>query len=326
MRGREPGLKGRSWKHGVCSGLHLLMLGATALICAFALGCGGAPTQSTQKMFATPEDAVKAVAEAVKTGNQEEFKAIFGPNTEEVLTSGDPVADRQNREVIAAAMQEEWRLLDLKDNAKELVIGNEDWPFPIPIVKESAGWRFDTMAGKEEILARRIGRNELTVIQACRTYVQAQQAYASRPRDGQPAGAYAQKFPSSPGKQDGLYWAPKSGEPYSPLGEFFAKASAEGYGQNTGGQPQPFHGYFFRILTAQGQSAAGGAKSYLVNGRMTGGFALVAWPAQYARSGIMTFLVNQEGTLYEKDLGPETDASVKAMIAYDPGEGWELVG
>ena len=322
MRGRKTGLSGRSWRRGVRSASHSLMLCATALTCAFALGCGGTPTQ---KMFATPEDAVKAVIEAVKTGNQEEFKAIFGPDTEEVLTSGDPVADRQNREVIAAAMQEGWRLHDLKDNAKELVIGNEAWPFAIPIVKESAGWRFDTMAGKEEILARRIGRNELTVIQACRTYVQAQRSYASQARDGQPAGAYAQRIASSPGRQDGLYWEAKPGEPLSPLGEFIAQASAEGYAKDTGGQPQPFHGYFFRILTAQGQSAAGGAKSYLVGGRMTGGFALVAWPVQYAGTGVMTFVVNQDGILYEKDLGPDTEAAVKAMTAYDPGEGWEVV-
>jgi hypothetical protein len=323
MSGRKTGLEGRNWRRGVRAGSDSLILAATALICAFALGCGGAPAQ---KVFATPEDAVKAVVDAVKTGNQEEFRAIFGPDTEEALSSGDPVADRQNREVIAAAMQQGWRLLDLTDDAKQLVIGNEDWPFPIPIVKESAGWRFDTMAGKEEILARRIGRNELAVIQACRSYVQAQQVYASQGHDGQPAGAYAQRIASSPGSRDGLYWAAQRDEPLSPLGEFIAEASAEGYAKDTGGQPQPFHGYFFRILTVQGPSAAGGAKSYIVGGRMTGGFALVAWPVQYAGTGVMTFIVNQDGTLYEKDLGPETEAAVKAMTAYDPGEGWKGVG
>lgn len=323
MRGRKPVSESRSWKHGVRSGSYWFMLWATALICAFALACG--TQMPKQKMFATPEEAVKAFVEAANTGNQEEFKAIFGPNAEEVLSSGDPVADRQNREVIAAALQEGWRLLGLNDNAKELAIGDEGWPFPIPIVKEAAGWRFDTMAGKEEILARRVGRNELTVIQVCRTYVQAQQLYAGQARDGQPAGAYAQRFSSSPGKQDGLYWPVERGEPRSPLGEFFAQASGEGYAQNSGGRPQPFHGYFFRILTAQGESAPGGARSYLVDGIMTGGFALVAWPAQYANSGVMTFVVNQDGVIYQKDLGPETEATVKSMTAYDPDQTWNEV-
>jgi hypothetical protein len=323
MKGRMTGLECRSWRPGGRSGSYWLVLAAAALICAFVLGCGGA---RGQKMFATPEDAVKALKDAMKTDNKEEYKAIFGPDAEEVLASGEPIADRLNREVIAAALQEGWKLHDLKDNAKELALGDEDWPLPIPIVKESAGWRFDTAAGKEEILARRIGRNELNVIQACRTYVEAQQLYASQARDGQRAGAFAQKFASSPGRQDGLYWAAKDGEPLSPLGEFIAKASAEGYAQNTGGQLQPFHGYFFRILTAQGQSVAGGAKSYIVDGRMTGGFALVAWPVQYGKSGVMTFVVNQDGTLYQKDLGPETESTAKATTAYNPGEGWEKVG
>jgi hypothetical protein len=295
------------------------MAWAAALGCMLALACG-APSRAG---FATPEDAVKALIEAAQKNNLEAFKAVLGPNAAEVLDSGDPVADRQNREVILAAFQQGWALVDRDGNTKEIEIGDERWPFPIPIVKDEAGWHFDLEAGKEEILGRRIGRNELMVIEICRTYVQAQAAYANRARNGQPVGAFAQKFISSPGKQDGLYWPANKGEGYSPLGELFAQASAEGFLQNSGGKPQPFHGYFFRILTAQGPSAPGGAKGYIENGVMTGGFAMVAWPAQYAKSGVMTFIVARDGIVYENDLGPETEALVKAMNVYDPGAGWE---
>lgn len=206
---------------------------AAALVCVLALACG-APSQEG---FATPEDAVKALMDAAKKGNLEAFKTVLGPNAAEVLDSGDPVADRQNREVILAAFQQGWKLVDRDGGTKELEIGDEGWPFPIPLVKDDAGWHFDIAAGKEEILARRIGRNELAVIEICRTYVQAQRSYASQARDGRPAGAYAQKFASSPGKQDGLYWPTRPGESLSPLGELFAQASAEGYLQIAAGRP-----------------------------------------------------------------------------------------
>jgi len=278
-----------------------------------------------QKSFATPEEAVKALEAAAKAGNSDELLAIFGPEAKEILSSGDPVADRRQREVVVVAFEEGWRLVDKGAHVKELVVGNEDWPFPIPLVKEPRGWRFDTAAGKDEILARRIGRNELSVIQICATYVHAQEVYAKVGHDGKAAGIYAQKVRSEPGRQDGLYWEAKPGEKPSPLGELAAQAAEEGYApsQNTG--PVPFHGYYFHVLTAQGKSAPGGAKSYLESGDLKGGFALVAWPAEYANSGVMTFIVNQAGVVYQKDLGEQTSQVASQMKDYSPDKTWSKV-
>jgi hypothetical protein len=206
-----------------------------------------------------------------------------------------------------------------------LIVGNEGWPFPVPLVKAANGWRFDTAAGRQEVLSRRIGRNELAVIQICRTYVEAQRIYAASGHDGQAAGVYATKFRSDPGKQNGLYWPAGRKERRSPLGDLVANAAAEGRSIGEGPAPAPFHGYHFKILTAQGPAASGGAKSYVAEGRMSGGFALVAWPARYGVTGIMTFVVNQDGSLHEKDLGAGTAATAKAMKAYDPGAAWTLV-
>ena len=298
---------------------------ATVAITAMFLVTTAAQAQS-QKTFATPEEAVKAAVAAAKADNKPELIAIFGPEAEEILSSGDPVADRQQRQVVLAAFTQGWRVENRKGGGKEVIVGDEDWPFPIPLVKETAGWRFDTAAGKEEVLARRIGRNELSVIGICRTYGDGQKVYASAGHDGKPAGTYAQKIRSEAGKQDGLYWATKPGEPLSPLGELAAEAAEEGYKADpskTG--PQPFHGYYFRILTAQGAAAPGGAKSYVVNGDMTGGYALVAWPAEYANSGIMTFTVNHDGILYQKDLGEETAKMAGAMKEYNPDKTWKKV-
>jgi hypothetical protein len=193
------------------------------------------------------------------------------------------------------------------------VIGNEEWPYPIPLVKDKAGWRFDAAAGREEILYRRIGRNELSTIKACRVYLKAQREYAAQSHDGKPAGLFAQKLGSETGKQDGLFWKVNPGEGFSPLGEFAAQASAEGYARSNSG-PTPFHGYLFCVLTAQGPAAPGGAKSYISNGEMKGGFALIAYPAEYRKSGVTTFIINQDGVVYEKDLAEQT-AKVAAQIA-----------
>lgn len=293
-------------------------------ILMLALASSTLPAQTqAQKTFATPEEAVKALVAAAKTGNMDELMAIFGPEAKEILSSGDPVADRNQREVVVVAFEEGWRVEDGQDGEKEAIVGNEDWPFPIPLVKEGDGWRFDTEAGADEILARRVGVNELTVIQICRTYTDAQQVYASVGHDGKPAGIFAQKVRSEEVKQDGLYWAAKPGEKLSPLGDMFAQAAEEGYvvGQKSG--PIPFHGYFFRILTAQGLDAPGGAKSYIANGDMTGGFALVARPAEYGNSGIMTFIVNQDGIVYQKDLGEDTAAIADQMKEYNPDPSWK---
>ena len=206
------------------------------------------------------------------------------------------------------------------------MIGNEDWPFPVPLVKEASGWRFDTAAGSEEVIARRIGRNELAAIATAQAYVTAQKRYAEKPHDGNPAGVHATKFASDPGKENGLYWPAKAGQPRSPLGDLVAQASGEG--RTVSGdrsQPSPFHGYYFKILTAQGSSAPGGAKKYVAKGVMSGGFALVAWPAQYDVTGVMTFVVSKDGIVHEKDLGPGTDADARKMSTYNPDKTWRKV-
>ena len=266
-----------------------------------------APTP-TARTFDTPESAVRALVEAAKAKNLEDVVTIFGPEGRDLVDSSDPATARRNRQVFAVAVAERWQLVDQKNGSKVLVIGNEAWPFPIPLVKGASGWGFDTAAGKEEILDRRIGRNELAVIRISRTYVGAQRLYASRGHDGLPAGRYARTFASEPGRQNGLYWPARRGEKRSPLGDLVAHAAEEGRALGKDGKeaPPPFHGYYFKILTGQGPAAAGGAKSYLADEKMSGGFALVAWPAQYDATGIMTFIVNQDGVVHQSDLGADT--------------------
>ena len=269
---------------------------------------------------------MQALNTAVGKGSVRDVVAIFGPDSQALIDSSDPITARRNREVFTAAVAEGWRLLDEGDR-KVLVIGNEEWPFPVPLVKDSTGWRFDAAAGKEEVLARRIGRNELAAIRISRAYVTAQQLYARHGHDGKRAGVYAQTFRSDPGRQNGLYWATRAGEPPSPLGELAAEA-AQGSGSGVPAPdakgPRPFHGYYFRILTGQGAAAPGGARDYIVDGEMTRGFALVAWPAQYDATGIMTFIVNHEGIVHEKDLGAGTSAAAASM-RFDPDPSWSVV-
>jgi hypothetical protein len=269
---------------------------------AFALAtCSRTPAHRT---FPTAEDAVRALAGAVKAGNVNEVVAIFGPEGQALIDTSDPATAKRNRDIFATAVAERWRLENGPGGSRVLVIGNEDWPFPVPLVQDGSGWRFDTAAGKEEVLARRVGRNELAAIFVCRTYVTAQRLYAARPHDGQPAGRYATKFKSDPGTQNGLYWPASLGEKRSPLGDLVAKAAEEGQPLGQAQGPTPFHGYYFRILPSEG------------------GFGLVAWPAQYDTTGVMTFLVNQDGSVREKDLGPDSDRTVKAMTAYGPDATW----
>ena len=299
-----------------------------ALICACAPLTDLSCTRSSQpphRSFAAPEDAVRALIDAVKAGDTDQFRSIFGPDVDQVVDNSDPDGARRRREVFTAAAGERWQLVD-QGAGKALVVGNEAWPFPVPLVNDANGWRFDTSAGVEEVLARRIGRNELAAIRICRTYVTAQWLYAERGHDGQPAGLYAQVFRSDSGQHNGLYWAAGRGEKRSPLGDLVAYAAAEGRRLDQNGQPpSPFHGYYFRILTAQGPAASGGARDYVVNGKMSGGFALIAWPAKYDSTGVMTFVVNQDGAIRQKDLGPETDAAVKAMALYNPDGSWDDV-
>src|SRR5262245_14649323 len=292
---RIDGMGEHSMYHFILSSLQSKRLVACGLMMvATALAAQNTIAQQNQRRFKTAEEAVKSAIKAAKTNNRAEMLEIFGADAEDLLSSGDKVADRRARQVILAALNEKWSLANEGPNTKILVIGNEKWRYPIPLVKDSGSWRFDTAAGREEILFRRIGRNELNTIRACGVYLRAQKEYAAKSHDGKPAGLYAQKFASQPGKQDGLYWKVGEGEELSPLGEFVADAAPEGAPSGASG-PTPFNGYLFRLLTAQGAAAPGGAKSYISNGEMKDGFALLAYPAEYRKTGVMAFIVNQDG-------------------------------
>jgi len=276
-----------------------------------------------QLTFASPEEAVRAMVEALNSNDLKALEAIFGSGSLDFLTSGDPVADKSGREQFLKLYDEKNRLEQTADKAV-LSIGNEDWPFPIPMVKKDADWRFDTEEGREEILARRIGRNELSVIQVCLAYVDAQREYALKDRNGDGFLEYAQKFASESGKKDGLYWKVKEGDELSPLGPLVGAAQEQGYtGKKSGGKPIPYHGYYYRILNAQGKDAKGGDYNYVVKGKMIGGFALVAYPAQYGSSGIMTFIVSHAGEIFQKDLGENTENSALKMKLFNPDSMWK---
>ena len=293
-----------------------LVLTCAALVAT--LSCGRARPQT----FASPEGAVAALVKAAQQDTAGDLLTLLGPDSKPLVESAEPATARRNREVFLVAMSEGWELVDDRAGGKQLVVGNESWPFPIPLVKDKDGWQFDAAAGADEVLGRRIGRNELAVIRICRTYVAAQRLYAAWSRDGRPSGRYATALRSDPGKQNGLYWPVSPGEKHSPLGELVAEAAQEGRSLDPSRRgPSPFHGYYFAILTAQGASAPGGAREYIVNGEMTGGFALVAWPAQYGVTGIMTFIVAADGVVREKDLGENVDVA-KALKRYDPDPSW----
>jgi hypothetical protein len=277
---------------------------------------------ASQKTFPSPEDAVVALVDAAAAGNINELRAIFGPDGDKVLFSGDPVMDKRDREVFLVAYAEGAGLMAASSTSRILYIGYEDWPFPISLVKVGQAWRFDTAAGAQEILARRIGSNELSTIGVCQVYVAAQQEYAAGSHDSRAMGAYAQRIASSPGKHDGLYWKSEDPEQLSPLGEFAAEAAAVGY-RHAEGHATPFQGYLFRILTQEGSKDD--ARSYIVNGQMRAGFALIAYPAAYGVSGIMSFIVNQDGVVYEQDLGPRSASVAADITRYDPASGWTKV-
>jgi hypothetical protein len=274
-----------------------------------------------QQTFQSAEDAVVALVDALKANDVNTLVKILGAEAREIISSDDSVADQRGRDLFIAAYHQR-SVLEGDEKTKTLDIGGEGWPFPIPLVKEGAGWRFDTAAGIEELRNRRIGRNELATISACQAYVDAQKEYAQKGHDGKPAGLYAQKAASDPGKQNGLYWQVKPGEEESPLGELVVEAVAEGY-TRTAGKSTPFRGYYFHLLTAQGPSAQGGAKPYVVDGEMRNGFALVAFPAEYGKSGVMTFIVDQSGIVYEKDLGEETAKLAGEIKTFNPDNSWQ---
>ena len=303
---------------------YLLLLLALLVIPAGSVTALAASSPKAQKSFASPEVAVKSLVAAVRSNDNKELAAILGPGSREIVSSGDPVADQAGRERFVKLYDEKNAIQGADTGKAVLSIGSEEYPFPIPVVKKGDAWRFDAKAGKEELLNRRIGRNELEVIDTLRAYVDAQRDYASEDR-GNGVREFAQKLRSTPGKKDGLYWEAKEGEAESPFGPFVAKADREGYEELKSGKPSPYHGYLFRILKAQGKNADGGAFDYVVKGRMILGFALVAYPAQYGASGVMTFIVNQNGIVYQKDLGKNTGKVAAAMKVYNPDKSWKKV-
>lgn len=282
-----------------------------------------ASAASAQQAFKTPDEAASALVSAAKANDLKAISTVLGPDGDDIISSGDDVADVTTRQKFVAAYDAKHQLAMEGDNKAIMVIGQEDFPLPIPLVRKDGMWRFDTAAGRQEILARRIGKNELDAIQASLAYVDAQNEYAEKDRTGAGVKTYAQRIISQPGKKDGLYWPTSQGEDASPLGELVAQATAQGY--RVGGGRTPFHGYYFKILTKQGAAASGGELEYVVRGKMIGGFALVAYPADYENSGVMTFLVNHDGTVFEKDLGPDTAKLAERMSSYNPDPSWKKV-
>jgi hypothetical protein len=276
-----------------------------------------------QRSFSSVAEATEALVAALRAGDHKALLAILGKDGQSLIGSGDPVADRRIRERFVAEYDEQHRF-EAVGSKVTLVVGRDDFPFAIPLVPDGRRWRFNTAAGKEEILNRRIGQNELNAIQVALAYVDAQREYYAQDPDGDGILHYARAFESSPGKRDGLYWPTKPGEPQSPLGPFVAQARAEGYAKRSA-NPVPYWGYYYRILTAQGKDAPGGAYDYLAHGRLMGGFALVAYPARYGVSGVMTFIVNHEGVVYQKDLGPKTAALALAMREFNPDRTWTRI-
>ena len=293
----------------------LLML--AALVASFAHG-----QANGQKTFSSANQAVDTLIQSVREGNTSSLLAILGPGTEEIISSSDSVADKAGREHFLAGYESKHSLTKSAPQQLSLNIGKDGWPFPIPLVNADGKWYWDGAAGKDEILYRRIGNNELAAIDVCRGAVAAQRDYAASGHDGLPAGVYAQRLVSEPGKQNGLYWSVNEGENPSPAGPLLAQASAEGY--SAPGNLSPYHGYYYHLLKAQGADAKGGAKNYIVDGKMSNGFALIAYPADYRSSGVMTFLVNESGTVYQKDLGDQTNHLASQMKEYNPDKTWKV--
>jgi hypothetical protein len=296
-------------------------LAKLALLTAAALAFAMASAANAQQFFKTAEEAADALVSAAKAGDRKRILTVLGRDGADIVSSGDAIADASARNRVIEAYDAKHQVVMEGGDKAVLVIGREDWPFPIPLVRKDGTWRFDTAAGRNEILYRRIGRNELSAIETCLAYVDAQQEYAEQGVAGN--GVYAQRIVSRPGKKDGLYWPAQSSADESPLGELAASAAAEGY--RAGQQRAPYHGYYYKVLTRQGPNAPGGALDYVVRGNMIGGFALVAYPAGYRNSGVMTFLVNHQGDVYEKDLGPNTARIAAGITAFNPDNTWRRV-
>jgi len=294
---------------------------AATMVTGFGLAATLASAQAApgQTTYASASAAAAALVAACKSGDQDELLKILGPAGKDLISSGDPVADKKSQQGFAKSYAVKHSLTAEAQGFETLVVGADDWPMPIPIVRDGERWYFDSTRGHDEIIDRRIGANELGAIGVCEGYVEAQKMYAAKGHDGLPAGIYAQKLVSDEGKHNGLFWKPAPGEPESPMGPAVAEASSEGYT----GVREPYHGYYYRLLKEQGPAAEGGAKSYLVNGQLSGGFALLAYPSNYGVNGIMTFMVNQDGNVLQKDLGDNTADLAKAITAYNPDDSWE---
>ncbi len=307
---------------------------------ALVLGCAAMPLSSTwaqspapkaaataaQRTFTSPDMAAKALADAVRAVDGNAVLAVVGPASKSWLFTGDSVADREDWKRFLAGYDRKNAVILDGDAKATLVVGDDDWPFPAPLVKKGGKWMFDIAAGREEVINRRVGRNELDSIETLRAIVDAQRMYASSDPDRNGVATYAPRFISSPGKKDGLYWETKAGEPESPLGPLIGEAAAQGYKMKAqSAKPQPYQGYYFRMITAQGKDAPGGAYDYRVKGRLFGGFAVVAYPASYGVSGVKTFIVNHDGVVFEKDLGTATASAAAAMKVFNPDKSWEKV-
>jgi len=300
---------------------HAADVSGKALVAILFTGCLPAlllAQQPSQKTFTSPEEASQALFMAAQNSDQKVLLDIFGPDGKEIVSSGDAAEDAENRAKFAQKYEEMHRLVKEPDGTVTLYIGAKNWPTPIPLVEKGNLWYFETEAGKKEILARRIGRNEMSAIRVCQELVAAEKKYRSTAK-----GEYAQKMISDEGKHNGLYWKAADGEPQSPVGPLVAAAAIEGDGSGAGAAPAPYRGYYFRMLLRQGKNVSGGTKSYVVNGKLTEGFAFVAFPAEYRSSGVMTFMVNEDGVVYERDLGKKTEVLAKAMKEYNPNSAWQ---
>jgi hypothetical protein len=303
--------------------LHARLRDKLACLTAAVILLASASVAGAQQSFKSPEDAVAALVSATKDNWPKGVIIVLGRDGADIVSSGDKVADEAIRQKFLAAYDAKHLVQKEGDDKAVMIIGMEDFPFPIPIMRKDNAWRFDTAAGRLEILYRRIGRNELDAIQASLAYVDAQNEYAEKDRIGAGVSTYAQRIVSRPNKKDGLYWPAAQGDDQSPLGELVAQATTQGY--SIGGGRTPYHGYYFKILTQQGQAAPGGAMDYVVNGKMIGGFALVAYPAEYGNSGVMTFLVNHNGVVFQKDLGKRTEKLAERMTSFNPNQTWTKV-
>lgn len=300
-------------------------LRAAAWLLVLLLVAPAISVQAAQRTFATPEEAVAALVDAVKANDQDQLRAILGPQGVKLMRSGDAATDQQNRDAFVNSYGEGSKH-EMNGDAKAVVmIGRDNWPLPIPLVKSGRGWHFDSKQGEEEMRNRRIGRHELSAIQVCLAIVDAERDYATHDYDADGMLEYAPKFVSSPGKHDGLYWQSSGNEGLSPIGPLLTAAAPDTYAAGADAQLTPYHGYFYRILTRQGKDAPGGAYDYMVNGKMLGGFAAIAYPAHYGKSGVMTFIVNHDGKVYEKDLGRNTAEIAVKMNTYDPDSSWKPV-